>query len=76
MFLEPFERTKVLSFESQLKKLNFKFSFFLQVKFKTRLKSCIFGLNFVSDLAQVGEVRYIASCIILVANNNPVEDLP
>ena len=31
---------------------------------KTRLKSCILGLNFVSDLAQEVEVTYIASCNI------------
>ena len=33
-------------------------------------------LNFVSDLAQVGEVRHIASCNILAVNNNPLEDFP
>ena len=34
------------------------------------------GLNFVRDLAQVGEVKYIASCNILAVNNNPVEYFP
>ena len=38
-FLEPFERSKLLRFETQFKK---KLSL-LQIKFKTRLKSCIFG---------------------------------
>ena len=42
-FLEPFERTKFLMFESRLKKS----LSLLQVKSKTRLKSCILGLNFV-----------------------------
>ena len=35
------------------------------------------GLNFVSDLVQVGgEVKYIASCSILAVNNNPLENFP
>ena len=33
-------------------------------------------LNFVSDLAEVGERRYIASCNILAVNNNPLKDFP
>ena len=33
-------------------------------------------LNFVSDLVHVGEVRCIASCSILVVNNNLLKDLP
>ena len=33
-------------------------------------------LNFESDLAQAGQVRYIASGKILVVNNNPLEDFP
>ena len=40
---------------------------------KTRLKFCILGLNFVSDLAQVGEVKCITSCNILAVNNNSVK---
>ena len=52
-------------------------SFYLQFKPKTRSKSCILGLNLVSDLIQLGEVRYIiASCNILAVNNNPFEDFP
>ena len=51
-FLEPFERTTLLRFESQLKSCNCLACLYLQVKPKTRLKSYIFGLNFVSDLAQ------------------------
>ena len=43
-FSEPFERTKFLMFENQLKKS----LPLLQVKSKTRLKSCILGLNFVT----------------------------
>ena len=49
-----FERIRFLTIESQLKKLNYPVFFFLQFKSKTRLKPCILGLNFVSDLAQVG----------------------
>ena len=43
-FLEPVEKTKFLMFESQLKKS----LPLLQVKSKTRLKTCILGLNFVT----------------------------
>ena len=43
-FSEPFEGTKFLMFESQLKKS----LSLLQVKSKTRLKSCILRLNFVT----------------------------
>ena len=41
---EPLERTKFLMFESQLKKS----LPLLQVNYKTHLKSCILGLNFVT----------------------------
>ena len=51
-FSEPFERTKFLMFESQLKKS----LPLLQVKSKTRLKSCIFGFKFC-DLVQVREIK-------------------
>ena len=57
-FSEPFERTKFLMFESQLKSLPL-----LQVKSKTRLKSCILGLNFVI-WPKSGKSRYIAFCNI------------
>ena len=36
-------------------------------------KICILGLNFVRDLAQVREVKYIASYNILAVNNNLVK---
>ena len=48
------ERTRFLTFKSQLKKYIAQSSFYLQFKFKTCLKSCILVLNFVSDLAQAG----------------------
>ena len=70
MFSEPFERTKFLMFESQLKKLLPLF----QVKPKTRLKSCLLGLNFVT-WPKSGKSRYIAFCNIF-ALNNALEDLP
>ena len=43
-FSEPFDRTKFLRRESQLNKP----LPLLKIKFKTRLKSCILGLNFVT----------------------------
>ena len=43
---------------------------------KTRLKSNILGLNLVSDVAQVGKTRYIASRNIFAGNNNSLEDFP
>ena len=58
-FSEPFERTKSLMFESQLKKS----LPLLQLKSKTRLKSCILGLNFVT-WPESGKSRYIAFCNI------------
>ena len=51
-FSEPFEKTKFLMFENQLKKSLPLF----QVKSKTRLKSCILGVKFC-DLAQVREIK-------------------
>ena len=56
--------TKFLRIESQLKQSNPWDFLYLQIKFKTRLKFWMWGLNFVSDLAQVEEVKYIASCNI------------
>ena len=35
-----------------------------------------FGVNFVRNLFQVGEVKYIASCNILAVNNNPFKNFP
>ena len=77
MLLEPFKRTKVLRFGSQSKKVNYSV-LYLEMKSKARLKFCVFGLNFVSDSAQVGpEARcIIASCNILAVDNNSLEDLP
>ena len=72
--LEPFERTRFLTLESQWKKLNSLILLLLTIKSKTRLKSCNLGLNCVSDLAYLGKVRYIASCNIFAINNNLLED--
>ena len=58
-FSEPFKRTKFLRFESQLKKS----LPLLQVKSKTRLKSFVLGLNFVT-WPKLEESRYIAFCNI------------
>ena len=52
---EPFERTRFLTYESQLKNKIVQSSFYLQYKSKTRLRSYILVLNFVRDLAQVRE---------------------
>ena len=52
-------------------------SFHLQFKSKTRLKSCIWGLDFVTDLAQVGESK--VHCLLqhsISKYNNPHEDFP
>ena len=57
-FSEPLERTKILMFESQLKKL-----LTLLQESKTRLKSCILGLNF-ETWPKSGKSRYIAFCNI------------
>ena len=67
---EPFERTKFLMFKSQLKKSLPLF----QVKSKTRFKSCILGLNFVT-WPKSGKSRYILFATFL-ALNNALEDLP
>ena len=48
--------------------------FYLKFKSKARLRPKILVLNFVSDLAQVGQKRHIASCNILAVNNNPLKD--
>ena len=53
--VKPLSRSKFLTLESQLKKIklfNPLFTYYLSQKHV--LKSCILGLNFVSDLAQVG----------------------
>ena len=66
-FSELFERTKFLMFERQLKKS----LPLLQVKSKTRLISCILGLNFVTE----GNQGKLLSATFL-ALNNALEDLP
>ena len=45
MFLEPFERTRFLRFENRLKKIKL---FCHPFAYKSRLKSIIFGINFVN----------------------------
>ena len=45
--LELFERTRFSIFESQLKQLNCSILLYSHFTSKTRLKSCIMGLNFV-----------------------------
>ena len=69
-FSEPFKRTKILMFESQLNKS----LSLLQVKSKTRLKSCILGLNFVTWPSQGNQG--ILLCATFLALNNALEDLP
>ena len=48
----------------------------LTIKYKTRLKSSILGLNVLSNWPRCGKARYIVSYNILAVNNNPVEDFP
>ena len=50
--LKPYEKIKIV--QSSF--------YFLQFESKTRLKSCISGLNFVSDLAQVEKSK--AHCLL------------
>ena len=74
-FLDPL---KELNFQdlkaNQSKKLNCSISLYLQIKSKSRLKSWIFGLDFVS--AQVGGSKvYCFAQNFLPGNNNSVEDL-
>ena len=48
MFLKPFEKTKFLKFGSHLKGLNCPTPHpYIQIKFKTGLNACIWGLNFL-----------------------------
>ena len=54
-FLEPFEITKFLRFESQLKKSNFRVFPLLTDQVQNLFKMLSLGLNFVSDLALVEE---------------------
>ena len=64
-FSETFERTKFLRFESQLSKS----LSLLQVKFKTRLKSRILGLNFVTWPGQ-GNQGTLLSAAFLALNHS------
>ena len=68
-FSEPFERTKFLRFESQLKKS----LPLLQGKFKTGLKSCILGLNFVTWPGQGNQGKLLSATFL--ALNHSLEDL-
>ena len=52
---------KFLGIESQLKQSNWWVFPLLTDQVKTRLKSWIWGLNFVIAFAQIGEAKYIAS---------------
>ena len=69
-FSEPFERTKFLKFEIQLNKSHP----LLQVKSKTRLKSCILGLNFVTSPGQGNQGTLLSATFS--ALNLSLEDLP
>ena len=46
----------------------------MQLKSKTRLKSCI--VMYVSDLVHLGENKDIASCNIFAVKSNPLEEFP
>ena len=70
MFSEPFQTTTFLRFENQLNKS----LSLLQVKSKTRLKSCILGLNFVTWPGQ-GNQGTLLSATFSTANHS-LEDLP
>ena len=51
-FLELFQRTKLLMFETSSKINLPSFRYLEQVKFKTYLNACILGLNFLSNVAK------------------------
>ena len=67
---EPFERTKFLRFENQLNKS----LSLLQVKSKTRLKSFILGLNFVTWPGQGNQGTLLSATFL--ALNHSLKDLP
>ena len=69
-FSEPFERTKFLRLESQLNK----FLPLLHVKSKTRLKSCILGLIFVTWRGQGNQGTLLSATFL--ALNHLEEGLP
>ena len=70
---EPFQKTRFLTFQSQLKKFSCSI-LLLQLNPKTRLDSCIIWCKIliVSDLV------YRTHCLLqyLAVNNNPLEDFP
>ena len=70
-FLDPFEITKFLGFESQLKTSNCWVFILLTDQVQKRLKSWILELNFVCDLAQVDEALQsrLPPVIFLAVNN-------
>ena len=70
-FQSHLKKTKFLRFESQLKKS----LPLLQIKSKTRSKSCILGLNFVIGPGQAGQHGTLP-CATFLALNNSLEDLP
>ena len=76
MYSEPSESTRFLTFESQLKKLSCSILLLLAIYVQNTFKILHLGIRFVSDLALVGEVKYIASCNILAVNNNQVKYFP
>ena len=69
-FSETFERTKFLRFERQLTKS----IPLLQVKSKTRLKSCILGLNFVTRPGKENQGTLLSATFL--ALNHSLEDEP
>ena len=69
-FSETFERTKFLRFERQLNKS----IPLLQVKSKTRLKSCILGLNFVTRPGKENQGTLLSATFL--ALNHSLEDEP
>ena len=69
-FSEPFERTNFLRFESQLNKS----LPLLQAKSKTRLKSFILWLNFVTWSGRGNQGTLLSAA--LLALNHSLEDLP
>ena len=76
MSLEPFGRTRILTFKSLLKKIKlFNPPFYLLFKSKTWLKSCMLLLNFVI-WPRLGKVGYITSSNILAVSYSPLKDLP
>ena len=63
-FLEPFELTKFFEFGKPIEKIKPVSLLFAYRSSPKHIKILNLGLNFVSDLAQVEEARYIASCNI------------